>query len=1574
MSSSSRGVLFDGEELYHVENEKGREKNHVLLAQSHLKPRNWTCGYPDSERKESIGLRHHLLHRGKRSVSKGEEKADDIKDPWNAKENSRFVELVLVVDNAIYKSHDGNRTRIIDRCKKIANIVNALYAPLNIFVALVGVVIWTELDEITLKPNGDETLTNFLHYRRERLVAEIPNDNAQLLTNIQFEGGVVGKALKGPICTFKFSGGVNMDHSQTVGLVATTVAHEMGHNFGMEHDEEECDCPESRCIMAPSSSSLKTTHWSSCSREYLALAFAHGMEYCLRNRPRTMIGPVCGNGFVEPGEQCDCGLPEFCDNRCCDPTTCMLTRNSTCATGQCCDLNILCLAWVLFFPFPQTCKPKKASTSCRPALHECDLPEFCTGNSEFCPEDTHKQDGSTCHDGKVGLLPAYCYAGSCRTHTDQCRMLWGPTGRSSDDRCYKRNTKGDRHGNCGYFHTNETFTPCAEGDVMCGMLHCSHRNERLEFGMESVSILSHTFIQRERGVIPCRTAIVDLGLDQVDPGLTPDGAKCGEGKMCVKQKCRLVESVQSPSCSGGCFNHGVCNSKGHCHCDVGYAPPHCMEPGPGGSVDSGPASDSSGLSGFVIAMYIIFLGILPIASILACLIFYGRRENIKIWCRNPAQKTGTGSKFPGFPSFPRKPHSATRNSGPHGSLDISSPILESPSHNAKNSLLLHEPALKGEILANGEVDSSPLSPGHYRGFSFQPLHGKEPENRPTAVVAPVSHSRPTSPNGSAAKLKPARPAPPVPAKNPDCASENTTHKIAHPSSILKAISSNSSGTSPANDSHRNSNTRVSFTLKDQCRPTISGPILNQTSANLSVANLTETRPEGVSHVAGSPAIVSLVGHESTDEKQNLVSERVKRFESNPVVEVPPVKVIRDTVKSSSETGSVSSETDSDKTSSSMSKWASRLVPNISLGRTLSSRLANQQEKPKPVKKPDKHKFSTLPRNSKFKNLPRVDREILRGLEISNPIPQKEIDVPALTIPVKSLMGQTQPQRNSWSPTSPEAPTDPSLSRGESMRAATLTPKPQIPHFGSLRGAKRPLSVPSARPTSPPPRPPPVKQEELHYINENAASQPLSLIEEECTSLNGNIYEKIDEGSPDKDFKGSAPSHNSSADDLFSTNTRTKSDDNLSAGSSESTGLLSEILSELKTRNVVQTGTKTEAEKSLGGMDTQCNGDGHNVGPTYSNVVSTPVATVASTLTSSINTMQTSKPLFSSSSSYKPSRHEASALSTLGNLSGLGASSVTKPKLETTSSLTSTPAMSASIVKPAFSFRPVTSAFNSSKANLSTKPMMTPMLPSSSSGLLKPSKLNHGATPSLVPASTPSLISTSISPAASSVTKSSLEASATSPYTVAAKEAMSKTPASSKSMPTTSVPKLSTFSSMSSSPSSSMSTVSDEVKLATKSFAPPSTQTVPSTVNKSVTIADSTVKFTTFKPIDAASAVDSGRTEEGAGSKLALTQTKIPAVSKVVPSGKPEISKEGKPSTCTKPPVSAVKPLLARSRIPPLKDGSKENVNIALDVLHGNVSGDISLASNVGKSSHVSSLQQRFEKTSNSKIPTPSQKS
>ena len=113
-----------------------------------------------------------------------------------------------------------------------------------------------------------------------------------------------------------------MDHSILVGPVATTVAHEMGHNFGLTHDLDSCDCEDDRCIMAPSSGGVKNpTKWSSCSLEDFEDAFHQGMDYCLRNLPETLEGTAtCGNGFLEDGEECDCGLEEVGTAACCSNT------------------------------------------------------------------------------------------------------------------------------------------------------------------------------------------------------------------------------------------------------------------------------------------------------------------------------------------------------------------------------------------------------------------------------------------------------------------------------------------------------------------------------------------------------------------------------------------------------------------------------------------------------------------------------------------------------------------------------------------------------------------------------------------------------------------------------------------------------------------------------------------------------------------------------------------------------------------------------------------------------------------------------------------------------------------------------------------------------------------------------------------------------------------------------------------------------------------------------------------------------------------------------------------------------
>ncbi|KAI4460526.1 adam a disintegrin and metalloprotease domain [Holotrichia oblita] len=863
----------------------------------------------------------------------------------------------------------------------------------------------------------------------------------QFRVKFSFNNGVVGKALKGPICTYQFSGGVNNNHSPVIGLVATTIAHEMGHNFGMEHDTNECACPEDRCIMAPSSSSVAPKHWSNCSVEYLALAFEHGMDYCLRNKPKSLFGTsVCGNGFVEPGEQCDCGLPEHCDNTCCNATTCLLNANASCATGECCDLN--------------TCKPRRAGTMCRSADIECDLPEYCTGHSEYCPPDVYKLDAEPCNGGK-----AYCYHGYCRTRSDQCKLLWGNTGKASDEQCYKMNSKGNRHGNCGYDKFSQIYKKCNDENVLCGMLHCKHLNERLEFGMESVAILSHSFLNLKGSIIPCRTAIVDLGLNQVDPGLAPDGAKCGNNSMCVNQTCLSVESLRAvgPRCPNNCNGNGVCNSLGHCHCKDGFGSPTCEYPGPGGSQDSGPASDPNARKEFVTAVFIIFLGIIPALALISLLLYYAR-QNLKLtW----SQSSSTSKQI-------------SKSRGP---VSFQPETLKRPTED-NHSLLTDEPTspLKNEFF------------GHFKGFTISPKK-----------IA----------------TEPSRPAPPIPVvpiivKSPNlnrsntCASPkaNAPNKVVNrTSSVLTTASTNSSPPAlpPLNNGANP-------------RPIISSPILE---------NSTCTAKELLSPLKNAPKIPA-----------------------RPAPELPTVFAIKETQRPLSAVDSTTVMTQEE--------------PKKPLNGSALNRIASFL---KPAEK--KPQISPSNSNSSTASKKLMDKNVLRTLEISNPILQNEIKTESKTVP---LIPAENPAV---------------VMRAQSMRGTANTIRPQIPKFGSMRqanGMKRPMSIPSgSRPKSPPP-PRPAAPE---IIKENKKNLVLPKIpslpgyQKPFPDKKQNQYDDCLNGIPSNNKIGDSKSPSSdniyavieespvNSSETTSPETTTKTS---TSGSSESFGLLGEIVTEIQNRN------------------------------------------------------------------------------------------------------------------------------------------------------------------------------------------------------------------------------------------------------------------------------------------------------------------------------------------------------------------------------------------------------------------------
>ncbi|NWZ22151.1 ADAM8 protein, partial [Asarcornis scutulata] len=463
----------------------------------------------------------------------------------------RYVELVLVVDNEEFRKYK-NLHRVQNRMKEIVNHVDKLYQPLGLRVALIGLEVWSNRDKITVSRNAEMTLENFLRWRETELLKRKQHDNAQLITGVDFHDTTVGLAKKLAMCT-RDSGGVNQDHSMDPIGAASTMAHEMGHNLGMSHDEDiaGCHCPvikdQGGCVMAAKISLTYPRLFSSCSEQDMWQFLKDPRTSCLLNVPQVdeLYGePVCGNRFVERGEQCDCGGPEECFDRCCNATTCQLREGAECAQGDCC----------------QDCKVKAAGTMCRASKNDCDLPEHCTGLSSECPDDVFQENGIPCQSGN-----GYCYNGACPSHAEQCRVLWGAGSIPPLPPPWER-----AGGGAG-----------SAWDVKCGTLLCMSDN--------TSPVLGSGFFTLSFGQFKCKAALDSNDGNEMVANLrlVATGTKCGEEMVCYAGHCQNLLVYGKKNCSAKCNSHGVCNHKRECHCEPGWAPPYCqhkvLELTPGGS-------------------------------------------------------------------------------------------------------------------------------------------------------------------------------------------------------------------------------------------------------------------------------------------------------------------------------------------------------------------------------------------------------------------------------------------------------------------------------------------------------------------------------------------------------------------------------------------------------------------------------------------------------------------------------------------------------------------------------------------------------------------------------------------------------------------------------------------------------------------------------------------------------------------------------------------------------------------------------------------------------------------------------
>ncbi|OPJ83296.1 disintegrin and metalloproteinase domain-containing protein 20 [Patagioenas fasciata monilis] len=244
---------------------------------------------------------------------------------------------------------------------------------------------------------------------------------------------------------------------------------------------------------------------------------------------------------------------------CCVSSTCLLAPEASCYRGGCCH----------------KCEFRAEGKVCREAMGVCDLPEYCNGSSALCPSDVFKQDGTPCGDNDR------CYDGSCHSHGQQCKALFGTAAQPASFSCFREvNIRGDRCGNCGWNGTY--YTKCQEQDVLCGRVQCTNVN-RVPIRHDGETVVQ-TIMNDEI----CWGLEFHLATDTPDVGSVKDGTSCGRNKICVNRTCVSAAFLDSDCRERKCHERGVCNNKNNCHCDFGWRPPFCKLEGFGGSIDSGP--------------------------------------------------------------------------------------------------------------------------------------------------------------------------------------------------------------------------------------------------------------------------------------------------------------------------------------------------------------------------------------------------------------------------------------------------------------------------------------------------------------------------------------------------------------------------------------------------------------------------------------------------------------------------------------------------------------------------------------------------------------------------------------------------------------------------------------------------------------------------------------------------------------------------------------------------------------------------------------------------------------------------
>ncbi|XP_057638151.1 disintegrin and metalloproteinase domain-containing protein 21-like [Chionomys nivalis] len=463
----------------------------------------------------------------------------------------------------------NNFTRSLEFILVMNSLSDTIYKLSGLAVYVRAICIWETQDQMDVESNKNNDMglvVAFGSFRRNF------HDQIKASLSVLITGRKIGNSeylgYQSALCKHNQAVSYVNAASRHVFMTAVVMSHSNGHVIGLKHDDEGCYCfKRSNCLMHEYP--VLVDMLSNCSQAAIHKRI-HEWDECLsENRAQydnfKYVVPRCGDKKVDENEECDCGsLKECAFNRCCT-TTCIFTQGTTCNIGACC----------------KNCTFAPIGTLCRDKLGICDLPEYCNGISQNCPENFYIQDGTPCSPLAV------CMSGNCSDRNLQCQALFGYEVRDASPACYKLNIKGDRFGNCGVVKQRggSIPLPCQDDGIFCGLLHCDGVS-RVPGGGEHTTF--HHIKVQDIKEEQCFGYDAHHGTEVPEMGLVVDGATCGPGKYCKNKACVFHQTLHFRCNVSHCNFRGVCNNRGNCHCMQGWRPPNCEHIGAGGSLDSGP--------------------------------------------------------------------------------------------------------------------------------------------------------------------------------------------------------------------------------------------------------------------------------------------------------------------------------------------------------------------------------------------------------------------------------------------------------------------------------------------------------------------------------------------------------------------------------------------------------------------------------------------------------------------------------------------------------------------------------------------------------------------------------------------------------------------------------------------------------------------------------------------------------------------------------------------------------------------------------------------------------------------------